>query len=536
MNAYLQQLQKQFLAIWGMLSARQKAAYLLVVLVFLSGLGGIVAWSTRPQWEPLYANLDPADAAKIKAELDRAGVAYKLEGNQILVARAQIPGVRLDLSNRGAQPRGGLAGFEILDAGLGSLTQTTEEKKRAYQRALAGEIARSLKVLDGVADADVKITIPEERVYQEDREPVTASVILTLANNDIKTEQVEEIIKFVAGAVPGLKRESISVTNQRMEPLTPVSDEEGGLVLAKKRQLDLERAIVKGYENGLKSALAQILGGGDKVTVRVNVAMDFDRVEKDITNLTKPGFEQLLTSQQTLTERFTGLGFRPGGAAGVESNIPGLEAVQNQQTNYERNEVRTNYEHNTEHTLRTQSPYIKRLTAMVNVDGSYKIERDPLGNITTRTYVPRTPEELAQIEQQVKNALGFDATRGDNITVSNISIDRSDQFAEEEAQRRKEAEQKRIMMMTFAGTVIAILLLLLLLELQTYLNLRDQKAMRERELAKRSTMSLIAEKGMITELSIEEKEKLELRRRAEKAAKEQPEMVANLVRTWLAED
>src|SRR3989339_1318660 len=105
MDAYLQQLQAQFNAVWVSLSVRQRAVYLLVLVAFVAGLGGIVAWSTRPQWEPLYANLDPQDAAKIKAELDRAGVAYQLEGSQILVARQQMPAVRLDLSHRRAPPR-----------------------------------------------------------------------------------------------------------------------------------------------------------------------------------------------------------------------------------------------------------------------------------------------------------------------------------------------------------------------------------------------------------------------------------------------
>ncbi|HNW93161.1 MAG TPA: flagellar basal-body MS-ring/collar protein FliF [bacterium] len=532
MNAYLQKLRQQFMAMWGALSAKQKAMYLLVMLGFVVGLGGIIAWSSRPQYEPLWANLSAEDAGKIKKELDAQGITYKLEGNQILVPQQQVAALRMDLTTNGAAPRNGLPGFESLSSF--NPMQTQDDKERAYNLALGGEIARSLKTLEGVTDATVILTIPKERIYQEEQQPVKAAVNLTL-NSELKEAQVQSIVKFVSASVPGLKPEFVEVTDQHAISLTPEAEDPTNLAGVKEKQLALERAIVKGYESGLKGALASMFGA-DKVTVRVNVLMDFDRVAKEITNLTKPGFDQLLESQQTMTEKFTGMGFRPGGTAGVESNIPGYEATQNQPVNYEKNEVRTNYLHNTEHTTREQSPYVKRLTAMVNVDGTYTLKRDEQGNVIERTYVPRTPEELAALEQTVKAAIGYDATRGDVISVTNITVDRTEQVAAEDAARRKELEQKRVTMLVFAGLVVGILLILLLVELKTYLGLRDQKALRERELAMRSATSTISEKGMVTELTIEEKEKMELRRRAEKAAHDQPEMVANLIRTWMAEE
>ncbi len=539
MNAYLQQLRQQLAGLWGSLTARQKGMYVAVGVLFVAGLAGIITWSARPQYEALYTDIDLAEAAKVKAELDAAGTDYRLEngGRTILVPVQQRDTLRLEMSTRGAAPAGGLIGFEILD-GINPM-QTTEDKTRNFHRALGGEIARMIKKLDGVTDAGVIITVPEERLFEAEAQPVTAAVTLTLAR-DISQEQVKQIRKLVAGSVPGLKLGDVQITDTLMRDY-PYEDEDGtgtggNLVGARQKQLQLERSIVKNYENDLKSALAQVLGGADKVTVRVNVAMDFDRVERDITNRTKPGFEQLLESQQTNTEQFEGVGLRPGGAAGVESNIPNYEGAANSPMRYERSEARTNYLHNEEHTTRIQSPYIKRLTAAVNVDGTYTEERDAAGNLVERAYVARSAEQMAQIEQIVKTTLGYDATRGDAVSVTNVAFDRARQHAEEESRRQREAEQKRYVMMGFAGMVIAILLILLLLEAKTYLTLREQKALRERELALRQAGTAIVEKGMVTELTIEEKEKLELRRRAEKAAHDQPEMVANLIRTWLAEE
>lgn len=537
MTAALQKLQQQFAALWGSLTARQKGVYVAVGVLFVAGLAGIVTWSARPQYEALYTNIDLAEAAKVKAELDAAGTDYRLEngGRTILVPVQQRDTLRLEMSTRGAAPAGGLIGFELLD-NL-NLTQSAEDKTRNFHRALGGEIARMIKKLDGVTDASVIITVPEERLFESEAQPVTAAVTLTLARGNLEPAKVEQIRKLVAGSVPGLKLDGVQITDTLMNEYTyEGADAADNLVGMKAKQQVVERDTKRDLENSLKTALAQVLGGADKVTVRVNVAMDFDRVERDSINRTKPGFEQLLESQQTTTEQFEGVGLRPGGAAGVESNIPNYEGAANSPMRYERSEARTNYLHNEEHTTRIQSPFIKRLTAAVNVDGTYREERDAAGNLVERVYVPRTAEQMAQIEQIVKTTLGFDATRGDAVSVTNVAFDRERQHAEEESRRQREAEQKRYVMMGFAGMVIAILLILLLLEAKTYLTLREQQALRERELALRQAGAAIVEKGLVTELTIEEKEKLELRRRAEKAAHDQPEMVANLIRTWLAEE
>lgn len=529
---YLKKLQAEFTTLWSGLNQKQKAIYAALAVCFVVGLTGIMIYASRPQYVALYEGISEDEAAKVKTELDRLGEKYQIVGTQILVDIRRRDTLRMEMSTKNVAPKGGITGYELLD-GI-NITQTSADRETAKQRALQGELARAIKTMDGITDAVVILAQPPDKIYADEQQPVTASVKLTLAG-DLKPEEAQAIVGFVTNAVPGLTAANVKITDQRIRNLTPDPEEGGSLVGMKAKQQELEKAIVRGYEKQLLTALATILGQ-EKVTVRVNVAMDFDRVEKDITNLTKPGFEQLLESVQTEREVFRGVGFKPGGVAGTESNIPNYPAASEQPMEYERTSETKNLRFDTTHTTRVQSPFIKRLTATVNIDGTYELKKDAEGNVTERTYKARTPEELNNIETMAKQTLGFDATRGDVVSVTNIPFDRSLQFDEEDVRMRQDLEKKKYVFFGLAAVVATILVILLLLELSTFLQLREARAQRQREISGRESLQPAIDQGMLTTLTIEEKEKMELRKRAERAAKDDPETVANLIRTWLLEE
>jgi len=538
MNEFFTNMTNQFKNTWKGLNHRQRLTYGMVLGVFVLGLTAIILFSARIQYEPLYSEISEQEAGRITEELQRRGVSYKLNtssrGTDVLVPLQHQAQLRVELAASDIAPSGGYAGNKLLDDL--NITQTREDKEINRRRALEGEIARTLKTMEGVEDVRVHLTIPERHIFEDAEQTVRASIVLTTAGHaDFTPDQITSMVKVIAYAVPGLDPANVAITDTRNRIIKPEGEDEGSMIGLKNRQLELEKALVRGYENGVSRILGQILGT-EKVTVRVTVDMDFDQVEKDITRLSKPGFEQLLESQQTLVEKFSGIGFRPGGVPGTESNIPTYEAAENMPVNYERSEDRRNFLVDTEHTTQVQSPYIKRLTATVNVDGTYDFDRDEQGNIIERSYVARTAEQMANIEAMVKAALGYDASRLDMISITNIQFDRTTQFIEEDLRLAGEAEKKRYTFFGLTAVVAFILGILLLIELKTYLDLRDAQVARQREMDGLAALVPVAETGLIAELSLDEKKKMELRRRAEKAARDDPEMVANLIRTWLLEE
>jgi len=462
---------------------------------------------------PLYTGLEPADAGEIVEALEEEGVDYRLpsEGT-VLVPAAEVHRVRLQLASSGL-PRGGVVGFEIMDSPrIGS---TDFERRVNYLRALQGELSRTISELTEVERARVHIVVPEESVFVSERRPATAAVLVKLRPMaELDPGQVRGIVHMTAHSVEGLSPDNVTVVDVHGRILSSGAGNGSEPVDAAIAQLDARRDFEKRIEESLTGLLSRVFGPGNVVT-RVSAELNFDTriVDK---NLFQPvgSDEGLVRSVQELEEVFHGEGGTAGGVPGVDSNVPGYQALQDTtSSDYERREVTRNIELNelTEHV--TIAPgTVDRLSVAV------LINRERL-----------TPKERSAVEDVVASAIGLDPERSDQFTVTAVKFDTT--MVEEirtamEADAAAESAARRRSLYTYAGAAVAAVVLLVV-------GAGRLRAAGERMRIARQHRAAYEDEQ---ELSQEDRRRRKLRKDIEDLTRERPETVAVLMRTWLAEE
>lgn len=411
MNARLQQLVRDVVDFFmGQPPARR-------VLLLATGAGamalilGLAWWVQRPVFRPLFTNLSENDAAAIVAALREEKVQYVLEdgGRAVLVPAEKLYELRLSLASRGL-PEGGGVGFEIFDRQ--SLGQTDFLQHLNFQRALQGELSRTIAELGGVETARVHLALPERSLFvAHDRQP-SASVVVKLAQGrSLSRAQIDGIVHLVAASVEGLDPEAVTVVDEGGRILTPERSSTVDTGLSA-QALEYQHAIERTAEERIQSMLGTVVGR-DKVTARVAAKLDFARAERTEERYDPDG---AVVKQNHATREETTGARSAGGAAGTQSNLTNDPAAfagggdvpkstrRDEQQTYEVSKV----------VSRTVAPVgaVQQLSVAVLVDGTYTEENGQ------RTFVPRPQEELDRLTALVKNAVGFDEARGDQISVS----------------------------------------------------------------------------------------------------------------------
>ena len=383
------------------------AAALLVALMFK--LGG----------EPsalLYSNLDLKEASEITAALDAAGVKYdaKGDGSTIMVGRDDVATTRLMLSSKGL-PTSGSVGYEIFD-NASALGQTDFVQNLNRQRALEGELARTVRSLEGVTSARVHLVLPKRQLFEEEAGSPTASIVVGLARRDLSADQIRALRNLVAGAVPNLKPDHVTILDDSGKMLAAGAEDDGGLAseMAADRKAQVEEQVRK----AIRDVVEGVVGPG-KARVQVTAEVDQTRVTEQQETFDPDG--QVVRSTSTVEESAREAGTATG-AVGAAVNVPGGAAEgdalgggsQNGRT-----EETTNYEISRTTRTEVQEPgAIKRLSVAVAVDG-----------VTTTvngktTYAPRSAQDMQRIQQLVRSAMGYDETRKDMVEVVNVRFNR----------------------------------------------------------------------------------------------------------------
>jgi len=377
-------------------------AGLLIVFVVLMN------WVSQPTFNVLFSALNEKDAGRIVEQLQSGKIPYKLEagGTTILVPENLVYEQRMKFANMGL-PMEGIVGYEVFDQT--KLGMTDFLQKMNYHRALEGELSRTLMSINEILSARVHIVIPKPALFEEDKKPATASVALRLRGDGLNLGQVQGIANLVAASVEGLTPENISIIDSRGNILSGDFSGERFISLSGS-QYELKRKVEEYLENKVQSMLVGSLGP-NKSIIRVSAELDFDRIEK--TEQTFDPTSQVVRSEEVST--------RTGTASSQGTPSPGGTNTSNKQD--EEEAVITNYEisNKLEHMVQAVGN-IGRLSIAVMVDGNYKIEKNEAGN-QVRTYMERSPEEVAKITSLVKNAIGFNDKRGDQITVTSMPFD-----------------------------------------------------------------------------------------------------------------
>jgi flagellar M-ring protein FliF len=369
----------------------------------------------------LYANLDLKEAGQITQALDQAGVKYEVkgDGSTIMVPRDKVASTRIMLSTKG-MPTSGSVGYEIFDSGS-PLGQTDFMQNLNRQRALEGELARTIRSLQGVSSARVHLVLPRRQLFDDEGEAPSASVVIGVAGRAPGADQVAAVRNLIAGAVPNLKPDRVTVVDERGKLLAGVGDGEGQGSAADTARNDTEERMRK----TIKDLVEGVVGAG-KARVQVTADLDRNRVTLQEEKYDPDG--QVVRSTQTVGENAKQ---SQAGGNGVTSvaNIPGQPGAAaapgepGNTSDSAHTEETTNYEISKTTRTEVQEPgQIKRLSVAVAVDGVTTL--GPKGKVQ---YAPRTADEMKRIDQLVRSAVGFNAGRGDQVSVINVRFDHGDE-------------------------------------------------------------------------------------------------------------
>jgi flagellar M-ring protein FliF len=368
----------------------------------------------------LYSNLDLKEAGQITQALDQAAIKYEVkgDGSTIMVPRDKVASTRIMLSTKG-MPTSGSVGYEIFDT-ASPLGQTDFIQNLNRQRALEGELARTIRSLQGVNSARVHLVLPRRQLFENEGEAPSASVVIGVGGHPLGADQVNAVRNLIAGAVPNLKPDRVTVVDERGKLLAGVGDGQGEGSAADTARNDTEERMRK----TIKDLVEGVVGAG-KARVQVTADLERNRVTLQEEKYDPDG--QVVRSTQTTgenakqsqagTNAVSTAANIPGSAGGAGGGEPGNSS------DSARTEETTNYE--ISHTTRTevQEPgQIKRLSVAVAVDGVTTL--GPKGKLN---YAARSADEMKRIDELVRSAVGFSAVRGDQVSVINVRFDHGDQ-------------------------------------------------------------------------------------------------------------
>ena len=409
------------------LSLWQKASLGGVAAVIVVGVILLVVWSRQPEYDLLFADLAPEDASLMVEQLKEQKIPYSISagGTRLDVEQGKARDLRLSFIGQGLPSGGKGKGFELFDELKLGATDFVENLN--YQRALEGELGRTIVRFKEVSQARVHLVIPKRSLYWEKQEEPTASVWLKLRGGaGLDHGQVMAVVQLVSGAVEGLSPGNITVVDAMGHILTePDQPESSGLTQA---QLALRADAEKSFESKIVSLLAPIVGQ-DKVRAKVSVTMDFKEVKQEEESYDPT--EQVLRSEQDLSEE-SGMPNAAGGVPGTMSNLgedPTGAAGKENSNHFKRVQRTRNYElGKTVRTTIERPGLITRVSAAVILDD--KIVINEAGGERKLEYEPLPAAVVAKCTDIVQKAIGFSKDRGDTVVVENLSFDR--QAAEEE--------------------------------------------------------------------------------------------------------
>lgn len=430
----MDEIKKNILALWKGLSASRKVSLVASFLLSLAVLGGVVYLASKPKLTLLYGGLQPAEAQKVVEYLDSKKITYDMAdgGRSVLVPAAQVYAVRMGLASQGIPTMSdGGVGFELFDKP--TFGESDFMQRANYYRALQGELARTIRQLDEVANARVLIVVPEDKLFGQDHQMAKASVFVQLQpGRSLGNEQVRAIQFLVANGVEGLQPEHVAVIDGSGRAMSGADTDDGdtnGPLTDKQRQA---RANLENYlQEKAQSMLDQVLGPGQSV-VRVSTELDFS-TSQETTERYDPKNSAVTQETATTESTSTTAPSSSGGGAGITANTS-TSTETNSKTNDQKKENTSNT-YQVGKTVESRvigAGAIKRLTVALMLN-----ERKPATAGGKPTL--RTPEEIKQIEEIVKEAVGFTTgdTRQDSIQTQEVAF--ADMFDDGKPAEKKAA-------------------------------------------------------------------------------------------------
>lgn len=528
LQLYIQRLREYF----GGLSVPQRISYAGGVAVFIGALVFLVYIANRTDYTVLYSGLSQADMGEISQALKAKKVPYRISEGNIEVLKEQVYETRLNLASEGI-PKGAGSGFEIFDQQ--KLGSTEFVQKINYQRALQGELARTINGMNEVLESRVHLVMPEESLFKEDHKPPSAAVVLKLRPGArIEQKQLQGIVNLVAATVRGLEESHITVMSTDGQVLFKKNPGEQS-VQASNVQIERKQRMEDDMRQKVQTMLEQVLGP-NKVLARVNLDLDFNQVQ--IAEETFNPDSAVIRSQQRSIEASEGkepaAKGNPDSPINLESKLL-QSSTQTTETGkpgkqFNRTREVVNYEINKTSRQIVQMPgNVKKVSVAVIVDGRYENKAGADGKAKP-TYVARSADEMKSVEDLVKKAVGYSETRGDQITVSNIP------FTADLANDMVQSENKWLQLLkTYQKVIInaALILVVLFFVVRPLMNKFKEVA----EDIKRLPAPTQSIEDQVSALLLEQpSSKVSVRKQSSAMVKHNPEKATEIIRTWLKDE
>jgi flagellar M-ring protein FliF len=419
----------------------QKTITALALVALLVGGVFFTSWASKPSLVPLFSNLASADAAGITEELASRGTKYQLAdgGSTILVPQTDVYQLRLDMAAAG-MPTGGDTGYELLDKQ--GITTSEFRQRVDYQRALEGELAKTITAIDGVDATTVHLVIPEQTLFSEDsRQPSASVLVKNKPGKTMSANQIQAVVNLVSSSVEGLSPENVTLADAKGNVLS-ATGADGATIAAGDARASQTAAFETGLQQSVQEMLLPVVGAG-KAVVRVKADLNFDKRET-VTERFETEEEAPIVSESTSTEDYTGTGAVVGGVLGPEN----VAAPEGGESTYQKEQVSREYAVGKVTEQATAAPgAVERLSVAVLLDAEAAGAVNP-----------------AEIRQLVIAATGLDPERGDVVEVGRMAFDNAAaEAAEAEFAALAEAEKaaQRWSLIRTAAVLLVVGLLLL---------------------------------------------------------------------------
>lgn len=501
-----------------------------VAILSVAAFAVLILVANRTDYRPLFTNLNAEDAGEIVKKLKDSKTPYQItpDGKGILVPADKVHEQRLTLASEGL-PQGGGIGFEIFDRKNFGMTEFVQ--KINYQRALQGELSRTISQISGVEQARIHLVLPEKSLFKENEKPATASIVLKMkSNRTLRDNEVQGVVHLVSSSIEGMDPDHVTVLDSRGKILSKGNGASDGTSKATTAMQETQRGYEKNVEERIQTLLDRIVGSGKSVA-RVTAAFDFKQVER-VEEKFDP--ESIAVRSEQRSEEKGASTTSTAGVPGVQTNLGKTPPAGGSNTvGGAKNDETLNYE-----VSRSTSKIIEpvgalsKISVAVLVDGKYEAPAATKdGQAAKAKYLPRSPEELQKIEALVKSAVGFNPERGDQLTVQNIPFqDMADAGAVEEQKWWSNPFFMSLFKNLMIGAGFLALVFLVIRPLLTSLKIVRPPVLDSIETINDGNVALSANERTQIAMQMAEQQSLI------ESAKKDPYQVAQILQNWIGED
>jgi flagellar M-ring protein FliF len=458
---FFRKLGNQTKTFWASLSLTRKITLAGILALIAAGMTSIFFIKSEDPYEYIFTEVSAEDTQSILSELKRMNVTdYTVDAKGIKVPGDRAAQIRMQLAQEGL-PSHGIVGWEKFDTQ--DFTRTEFEQNIHRTRAIQGEISRTIMSIEGISSARVHIANPKQSLFVEDQKEATAAIyIKTKRGMTLNDRQIKGIQNLVCRSVEGLKPNNVTIIDNEGQMLTKIESEDFTSKMTKEMQT-YKQSVEKDLETKIRGLVGRI-AGPDRVEAKVDVVVDFTQEEQTISEVDPE--KVAVVSKNTQGASMEGNGLNPTGIPGSKSNVPGeqeqLQVTTSRAQNKQESEL-INYDVSKTIAKKTMPVgTIKRISAAVLVDGKQEFPIDG----TKPVFDPRSAEEMKQIEEMVRKAIGFQQGR-DEVTVTNMMFQMDPSQAQAINEVKKE-NREYISTLALSGAVAFALVLFFMFVVRPY--------------------------------------------------------------------